>query len=232
MDRGGRESKRWKGGILVLVGALLLLGAVLCYGKNAKEAQAASENAQAVMEQMLRQEHSEETVPSTEAASTPAEEQPAEPSEAVVQETESDQEVYAEAAEPEEMPVITVNGCDYIGYLEIPSLGLQLPVLSSWSYEQLNLAPCRYSGSVYQGNMIVMAHNYAQFFGSLKKLYVGDEVLFTDGKQEQFSYRVTELEELSPEDLDALEGGSWDLTLFTCTVGGKKRVTVRCSLEA
>lgn len=27
-----------------------------------------------------------------------------------------------------------------------------------------------------------------------------------------------------------MTGGDWDLTLFTCTIGGKKRITVRCTL--
>ena len=29
-------------------------------------------------------------------------------------------------------------------------------------------------------------------------------------------------------DVEAMESGDWALTLFTCTIGGKTRVTVRC----
>ena len=43
-----------------------------------------------------------------------------------------------------------------------------------------------------------------------------------------FSYTVTALEELDGTTIEAMESGDWDLTLFTCTIGGKKRVTVRC----
>ena len=43
-----------------------------------------------------------------------------------------------------------------------------------------------------------------------------------------FSYEVTLLEILQPNEADEMESGDWDLTLFTCTVGGKSRVTVRC----
>ncbi len=43
-----------------------------------------------------------------------------------------------------------------------------------------------------------------------------------------FSYEVALLEILQPTDVDEMEGGDWDLTLFTCTVGGKSRVTARC----
>ena len=50
-----------------------------------------------------------------------------------------------------EMPVEEIEGNGYIGLLEIPALGLSLPVMSEWSYPNLKLAPCRYSGSAYTG---------------------------------------------------------------------------------
>jgi sortase A len=75
-----------------------------------------------------------------------------------------------------------------------------------------------------------MAHNYSQFFGKLKNLSPGDTVYFTDGDQETFTYAVTAVEQLDSNDLEALNAGDWDLSLFTDTVGGRKRVTVRLSL--
>ena len=42
-------------------------------------------------------------------------------------------------------------------------------------------------------------------------------------------YEVIELETLSPFAIEEMTGGNWDLTLFTCTYGGKSRVTVRCT---
>ena len=39
------------------------------------------------------------------------------------------------------MTVTELNGWDYIGYLSIPSIGLELPVLSQWSYAGLKIAP-------------------------------------------------------------------------------------------
>ena len=47
-----------------------------------------------------------------------------------------------------EMPVETIDGVDYVGVLRIPSLALELPVISQWSYPLLKIAPCRYSGSM------------------------------------------------------------------------------------
>ena len=44
---------------------------------------------------------------------------------------------------------------------------------------------------------------------------------------------MKETEVLAPTDIEGMESGDWDLTMFTCTIGGKSRVTVRCDrLEA
>ena len=127
-----------------------------------------------------------------------------------------------------EMPAVEVDGGRYIGVLEVPSLGLELPVMETWSYPNLRVAPCRYSGSAYQDDMIVAAHNYKTHFGQLKELRPGDEVRFTDTEGNVFRYAVAELETLGKYDVEEMTSGDWDLTLFTCTYGGQSRVTVRC----
>ena len=127
-----------------------------------------------------------------------------------------------------EMPAVEEDGGDYIGVLELPLLGLELPVMESWSYPDLRVAPCRYSGSAYQDDMVVAAHNYKSHFGRLKELRPGDEVRFTALEGTVFRSAVAELEALGKLAVETVTPGDWDLTLFTCTYGGKSRVTVRC----
>ena len=127
-----------------------------------------------------------------------------------------------------EMPVKTVDGVDYIGVIAVPSLSLELPVASEWSYERLKISPCRYSGSVYSGDMVLCAHNYSSHFGQIKTLKPGDAVVFTDVDGNVYNYEVAALETLLPAAVDEMKSGEWDLTLFTCTIGGQTRVTVRC----
>lgn len=127
-----------------------------------------------------------------------------------------------------ELPTVEADGKLYVGYVEIPVLELRLPVMESWSYPNLKLSPCRYAGTPYRNNMVIAAHNYPQHFGGLKELTAGDEVRFTDVDGNVFTYTVAELEQLNPRPASAMLKGEWDLTLFTCTLGGQYRVTVRC----
>ena len=130
-----------------------------------------------------------------------------------------------------EMPVETINGIDFIGVLRIPTLELELPVISEWNYPNLKTAPCRYSGSAYLNNLIICGHNYTSHFGTLKNLWEGDIATFTDMDGNVFTYKMVERETLNPTDIEGMESGNWDLTLFTCTVGGQSRVTIRFELE-
>lgn len=122
-----------------------------------------------------------------------------------------------------------IGGYEYIGYVTIPTLGLELPVMSSWSYEQLRTAPCRYTGSVETGDLVIAAHNYSTHFGRIKYLSDGDPVYFTDMEGEQTAFEVALVDTLSPYAVDEMTDSGYPLTLFTCTYGGQSRVTVRCT---
>lgn len=127
-----------------------------------------------------------------------------------------------------EIQTVDISGEEYIGVLSIPTLDLSLPVLFSWSNELLKQAPCRYKGSFLDDSMIIAGHNYKRHFSSLKKMIPGDEITLTDINGSIYRYKVKELEIIKGTDLEGMEEGEWDLTLFTCTYGGQDRVAVRC----
>ena len=127
------------------------------------------------------------------------------------------------------MKEIEIDGYAYIGYISIPSLGLELPVMSSWSYPQLKIAPCRYYGSVKTRDLVIAAHNYSRHFGNIKNLSAGDQVYFIDVEGVISSYEVAEVDTLNPTDVENMTSSGYALTLFTCTYGGQSRVTVRCN---
>ena len=125
-----------------------------------------------------------------------------------------------------EMPGEKVNGHEYIGTLSIPSLGLKVPVQRNWSYENLSVSPCRYSGSAYAGNLAIIAHTY--HFGKLSSLALDATVTFTDMENNVFRYVVREKNTISPNDANEIAHSGYDLTLVTCTLSGTKRVAVYC----
>lgn len=126
-----------------------------------------------------------------------------------------------------DMPEIQVGDYMAIAMIEIPVLELKLPVLSEWDYSRLLVAPCRYVGSAYKNDLVIAAHNYPAHFGNLKYLQHGDEVILTDMDGNEFHYTVDAIDILEPTSIEEMINNDWDLTLFTCTIGGRARVTVR-----
>ena len=213
-----------EGQFLIRTGLLLIAAALFITGYNLWDNHRAGVEAQSVLEQLI---------PEIETDPIPEEgrmryKQPEE--QAGTQQTAEDQIEYPDyILNPNmDMPVKQIDGKDYIGIISIPSIDRELPVFNQWSYPNLKTAPCRYVGSAYLDNMVICAHNYDIHFGSLKYLNYGDTVTFTDMDGNVFTYKVIEIETLDPYAIDKMTTGDWDLTLFTCTIGGATRVTVRC----
>ena len=135
-----------------------------------------------------------------------------------------------ELLKPEDviMKEIEIDGYGYIGYLSVPSLNLELPIMGDWDYTRLRIAPCRYSGTVLGEDLVIMAHNYSRHFGRLTELTPGDAVLFTDMDGKITQYQVVAQDVLPPTAVEEMTAGECDLTLFTCTYGGQSRVTIWC----
>ena len=129
---------------------------------------------------------------------------------------------------PQVMPSVSVSGASYMGILSIPKLERILPVQDSWSLHQLKQSPCRYSGGVYDGGLVIAAHNYKTHFGGLGTLSHGDTVTLTMLDGSQNNYVVAEVCTVDAADIDGMVDSGYDLSLFTCTYGGKARLTVRC----
>lgn len=128
------------------------------------------------------------------------------------------------------MTEVEIDGHSYIGYLSIPTLDLELPIMTDWSYPKLRIAPCRYSGTLRGKDLVIMAHNYKSHFGKLSKLPAGTEVIFTDMDGNIWNYEVIGIDILEAHSVEEMTAGDYDLTLFTCTQGGSHRVTLRCDL--
>ena len=134
------------------------------------------------------------------------------------------------AADPDEpMPVMDIDGSGYIGKLYVDDLGLELPVRAELDYKGLLSAPCRYKGSVYTDDIIIAAHNYRTHFGYIHRLTQGSPVSFVDVNGNRFDYVLDKIETIDGRNIEQMESGDWDLSLFTCNYRGNARITLRCS---
>lgn len=204
-----QKKKKKSGTIFIAVGLLLIAAAVGLTVYNVWDGNRAGIASQKIADQMIAQ------IPKTDQSNANA----------------PDSED-ASSEEKIEMASMELDGDLYLGLLEIPSLDLVLPVMTEWSYEGLKTAPCRYSGSCYTNDLVIAAHNYSGHFQNLKQLDVGADIYFTTIDGEQWHYTVDSLETLQPTQVTQMvTADNWDLTLFTCTIGGKSRCTVRCTLN-
>ena len=205
------NTKQKIGRACMIVGILLILGALALLGYNQWDANRADKASQDALGKL------EETLTET-----------------IEDKTKDEEPVVQPELDPEqEMTVTDIDGWGYIGYLSIPSIGLELPVMSEWSYPGLKIAPGRYAGSVFTDDLVICGHNYARHFSPVKRLAVGTTVQFVDMDGREWDYTVSKVETLQPTQIEEMvgkaDGDDWDLTLFTCTTGGSARCAVRCT---
>lgn len=183
-----------------------------------KRAESAKDKLSQVVDQMTTQSTTQApTVPTT----SPAETTQALETTAVT--------VVTEPTVPQMKEAVLDDGNAYIGYVSIPSLNIELPVLSNWDDSLLDLGPCRFSGSVYTDDMVLMAHNYKKHFGPLLRIKLGADVYFTDMEGNTIHYQVITTEVLQPDESERMVNSDYDLSLFTCTLNVNSRHTVRCN---
>ena len=196
------NKRRMRGSLLVLAGLIMILAAMALQIIEEKRDALAGENARILLRQLALERTSIEDGPEE---TTPAQTNGTDFS----------------------MAVKSYLGYSMIGTLRISSVGIELPVLSAWSYELLDVAPCRDSGSAAGGDLIIMGHNYKSHFTPLHDIAVGAEVEFEDVHGSEYRYIVERIEYLHRGEGEQLPS-DYELTLFTCTSGGAKRIVVRC----
>lgn len=208
--------------VLILLGVAALLAALALLVFNLRTQTVAGQQSNAVLQELRPSPN----------------EPPAEPASSTAGQSGGDEIPQASTQEPEipdsepnperELPEKEVDGRAYVGVLTIPSLNLELPILSRWSKDGVKVAPCRLEGTPYQNDMVLGAHNYTVHFGKLSLLKAGDLIYFADIDGNIFTYEAVSFEVLRPNQGEILCDGQWDLSLFTCTLSGRSRFTVRC----
>ena len=136
------------------------------------------------------------------------------------------------------MPTIEIDGYEYIGKLQIPSLSLMLPVMQQWDYERLKISPCRYSGSYFSNDLVICAHNYAKHFSPIKGIAMGADIWLITADNKRIHYITSNIQTIQPTSVQEMvendrnsvtNTNHWDMTLFTCNPGGQTRCAIRCT---
>jgi hypothetical protein len=122
-----------------------------------------------------------------------------------------------QAAVPEErrnntMSVLSVDGIDFVGLLELPRYESVLPVCADWG--KTSRYPCHFTGSIYDGTMQLGATTQKGQYDFCRELSVGDTIHYTDVEGNRYTFTITSLGSEKHADQAALQRKEAALTLF------------------
>lgn len=126
------------------------------------------------------------------------------------------------------MPVLSIDGTDFVGILEMPRYELALPVGADWG--SITKYPCQHDGSIYDCTMKIGATSQKGQYDFYREISVGDTVIFTDVEGNRYTYTVTNLKYESRADQTALNRADAALTLFVKNVYDFDYLIVSCNV--
>ena len=208
--------KRTIGILLMALGVIMITCSVVLFVNNQNEDKQAQESTEYYLPQLI------DTIKNNTENST------SDVSDDISSDDIEDSDTSKDSSSGTDMTVVYIDGHGFIGYLSIPKLNLELPIMSELDYAKLKISPCRFYGSAKTANLIVGAHNYSRHFGQIGTLNADDEIYVTDMNGEIYRYAVVSIDILQPYEVDILTNEEYDLVLFTCTYGGQTRIAVGC----
>lgn len=126
------------------------------------------------------------------------------------------------------MSVLSINGTDFVGILEIPRYGSSLPICADWG--AVSQYPCLFSGSVYDRSMQIGGTSQKGQYDFYREICVGDSVLFTDMEGNCISYEVTDIRYVKHADQTTLQSETAALKLFIKNVYAFEYIIIFCDV--
>ena len=126
------------------------------------------------------------------------------------------------------MPMLEIGGDNYIGIIEIPLYDTCLPINGVWSKKDVSKHPCRYTGSVYDGSLVIGGSDNKGQFDFMKQISIGDYVFITDTVGNRFSYIVSDIEITNDISAENLCSEEYELTFYARNTYNLKYTVVRC----
>lgn len=137
---------------------------------------------------------------------------------------------------PDEQKSVASDGTVYytIGTINIPSINVNYPILSTYSDALLKISPCKFHGPNPNevGNLCIAGHNYknSKFFSKVPTLKNGDIIEIKDLGGNIIEYAVYDKFIVNPNELECtsqLTDGRREVTLITCTNDNKQRYIIK-----
>jgi len=126
------------------------------------------------------------------------------------------------------MPIRQIGGEDYVCLLEVPSMGITLPVSERWRFDTLLVHPARFWGSVYDGSCILGGSSRKGQFDFCARLEMDDEIRITDMQGACFTFRIARIDRSKSVAFDVLADEKYPLTLFVRDQYDFGYILVRC----
>jgi sortase A len=126
------------------------------------------------------------------------------------------------------MSVLSVDGTDFVGIIELPRYESTLPVCADWG--KTTKYPCRFSGSIYDGTMQIGATTQKGQYDFYRELSVGDAVIYTDVEGNRYTFAITSLRYGKHADQTALQHEEAPLTLFIKNIYSFEYLIVFCDV--
>jgi sortase A len=126
------------------------------------------------------------------------------------------------------MAVLSLNGTDFVGILEMPKFGSSLPVGADWG--NITRYPCCFSGSVYDGSIRIGATSQPGQYDFFREISVGDSLYFTDMTGNRYSYTVTDIRYAKHANQESPDSREADLTLFLQNVYAFEYIQIYCKV--
>ena len=126
------------------------------------------------------------------------------------------------------MSVLSVDGTDFVGIIELPQYESELPVCADWG--NTSHYPCRFSGSIYDGTMQIGATTQKGQYDFYRELSVGDTVIYTDMEGNRYTFAIKSLRYEKHADQAALQHEKAPLTLFIKNIYSFEYLIVFCDV--
>lgn len=131
-----------------------------------------------------------------------------------------------------------INIGDEIALINIPSINLNTAIIHGTDNKYLKHHVCHFENSAMpgeNGNFAIAGHSsyrYNQVFNDIHKVNIGDTIKIKT-INEEFTYKITKKFETNPDNIEVLNQDNHikEITIVTCTNGGKDRLIIKGLIE-